>query len=59
MEKPKLELLGQDGNAFIILSKAKNIAKKNNMNWEKIKEEVECGNYDELLQTMMKYFEVC
>jgi len=58
MEKPKLELLGQDGNAFSILGKAQRVARQNNMDWDKIKQEAMGGDYDHLLQTMMKYFEV-
>lgn len=58
MEKPKLELTRQDGNAFFILGKAQKVAKQNNMDWDKIREEAMGGNYDHLLQTMMKYFDV-
>ena len=58
MVKPKLKLTGNDGNAFSILSMAKVVAEKNNMDWEKIKSEAMSGNYDHLLQVMMNYFEV-
>jgi len=57
-KKPVLELLGQDGNAFAILGKAQRVARENNMNWEKIKEEATSGDYDHLLQTMMRHFDV-
>lgn len=56
--KPKLQLTGQDGNAFFILGKAQRVAKANNMDWDKIKAEATSGNYDNLLSTMMKYFDV-
>jgi len=56
--KPELELLGNDGNAFFILGKAQRVARKNNMDWDKIQAEATNGDYDHLLQTMMKYFEV-
>lgn len=56
--KPMLELGGQDGNAFYILAKAQRVAKSNNMDWAKIEAEAKSGDYDHLLQTMMKYFEV-
>lgn len=56
--KPTLHLLGKDGNAFIILGEAKKVAKQNNMDWEKIRQEATSGDYDHLLQTMMKYFDV-
>jgi len=60
-EKPNLELIGSDGNAFAILGKAQRVAKK--AGWEKKKidavlKEATSGDYDHLLQTMMKYFEV-
>lgn len=56
--KPLLELGGQDGNAFYILAKAKRVAESNGMDWAKIEAEAKSGDYDHLLQTMMKYFEV-
>lgn len=58
MKKPTLKLSGEDGNAFFILGKAMKIAKKNNMDWDLIKKEAMSGDYDHLLQTMMKYFDV-
>lgn len=58
MIKPTLVLAGQDGNAFAILGRASRIAKENDMDWETIKTEAMSGDYDNLLQTMMKYFEV-
>ena len=58
MEKPKLKLLGNNGNAFMILGLAQKVALKNNMDWNKIESEAILGDYDHLLQTMMKYFEV-
>ena len=58
MEKPTLKILGQDGNAFAILGKAQRVARQNNMDWESIKKEATAGDYDNLLQTMMKHFEV-
>jgi len=56
--KPELELLGNDGNAFAILGKARRVAQANDMDWEKIQKEAMDGDYDHLLQIMMKYFEV-
>jgi hypothetical protein len=57
-KKPKLELLDKDGNAFAILGKARKVAMANNMPWENIQKEATSGDYDHLLQTMMKYFDV-
>ena len=58
MNKPKLELAGKDGNAFAILGRAKRVARENDMDWDKIQKEATSGDYDNLLQTMMKYFDV-
>lgn len=58
MEKPKLELVGQDGNAFAILGKARRVAIENNLDWEKISKEATSGDYDNLLRVMMDYFDV-
>jgi len=58
MKRPKLKLLGNSGNAFAILAKARKVAKKNNLNWEEIKMEAMSGDYNQLLRTMMKHFDV-
>lgn len=58
MEKPVLEILGHDGNAFSILGKAARVARANKMDWEAINKEATDGDYDHLLRTMMKYFDV-
>ena len=57
-KKPTLKLLGEDGNAFAILGKASQVARQNKMDWGKISAEAMSGDYDHLLQTMMKYFDV-
>ncbi len=57
-EKPRLKLLGGNGNVFGILGAAQRVAKKHNMDWDKIKTEAMTGDYDHVLRTMMKYFEV-
>jgi hypothetical protein len=57
-EKPVLKLLGENGNAFNLLGLARRVAVKNDMDWEKIKTEATSGDYDNLLQVLMKYFEV-
>ncbi len=60
--KPKLKLVGLDGNAFLILSRARTAAVKAGWSPEKIDEvmiEAKSFDYDHLLQTMMRYFDVC
>jgi len=58
--RPPLNLIGEDGNAFSILGKATKAAKKAGWTKEQIKEvmdEAKSGDYDHLLQTMMKHFD--
>jgi len=57
-EKPVLKLVGKNGNAFAILGAAIEVAKKHNMDWEKIEEEATSGDFDYLLLTLMEYFTV-
>ncbi len=57
-EKPKLKLIGTDGNAFALLGKASRIAKQNNMDWETIQKEATNGDYNHLLFTLCEYFDV-
>lgn len=57
-KKPTLSIIGGDGNAFAILGKAQRVARKAGMDWEAISKEAMSGNYDHLLATMMKYFDV-
>ena len=59
--KPILELTGRDGNAMMILGKAQRVARQAGWAEGKVKlmlKEVTSGDYDHVLQTMMKYFEV-
>ena len=56
--KPRLKLIGADGNAFAILGAACRVAKHNGMDWDAIRAEATSGDYDHLLATIMKYFEV-
>ena len=60
-DKPVLELTGHDGNAFFILGTAIKVAKKAGWAKEEISKfmsEAQSGDYDHLLQTCMKYFDV-
>ncbi len=61
MERPELKLIGQDGNAFMVLGLAQRAAKKAGWTKEEIEDfmdEAMSGNYDHLLQTCMEKFEV-
>lgn len=61
MSKPKLKLIGEDGNVFFILGKAVREARRAGWSEEKIEKfqkEATSGDYDHALQTCMKYFDV-
>lgn len=56
-----LNLVGNDGNAWAILGRATRVARK--AGWTKdridaIMKEATSGDYNDLLGTMMKYFDV-
>jgi len=61
LDKPIVELTGRDGNAFAILAACSSAAKKAGWTAEQIgnfRTEATSGDYDHLLQTAMKYFDV-
>ena len=59
--KPELQLVGEDGNAFIIVGRAGSVLLENGYSQEQIAEftsEATSGNYDHVLQTCMEWFDV-
>jgi hypothetical protein len=68
MDKPNIQLSGEDGNAFSMISKASRLIKlwnKDNQDRKEVlidKQEFEkeamSGDYDHVIQTIMKYFNV-
>jgi hypothetical protein len=61
VKRPKVKLIGRDGNAFAILGACQLAAKKAGWAPEQIKavlDEMMSGNYDHLLETAVKHFEV-
>lgn len=59
--KPKIKLIGEEGNAFIILHKcvqAMNKAGYSTIKIDKIVYEMMSDDYDHLIQVVMKEFEV-
>ena len=57
----KISLLGKDGNAFSILGACKKAAREHeisNEEIEKFMEEAMSGDYDHLLQTCMRWFNI-
>lgn len=58
---PKVKLIGEDGNAFNIMGRCRRAAKAagwSDEKWEAVRDEMTMGDYDHLLATAMKYFEV-
>lgn len=58
IKRPKLKIIGTDGNAYALLGKAMSVAKKNKMDWNSIQKEAMSGDYDNLLAVLMRYFDV-
>ncbi len=59
--KPELKLTGESGNAFAILGAAHKTARRAGWpeeQWERVRGDAMSGDYDHLLQVMMKYFDV-
>ena len=59
-KKISLDLVGLDGNAFALLGAFSNQAKRENWTTDEIKvvrDEASNGDYDHLLQTLIKYCE--
>ena len=59
-DKPVLVLIGQDGNAFNILGRARRALRDAGRGdqWATFEAEATSGNYDHLLGTVMEWFEV-
>ena len=60
-QKPTVKLVGNDGNAFVILGSCSRAARKAGWSKDQIKtftDEATSGDYDNLLCTCMKYFDV-
>lgn len=56
----RVQLVGQDGNAFFILGRCKGAAKKAGLPPEDIDtfmQEATAGDYDQLLATCMRWFD--
>ena len=61
LEKPKqsgitIDLTGPQGNAFYLLGTAKNLAKQLELNGLEIMEEMQSGDYENLLEVFDKHF---
>ena len=61
MNKPIVNLIGQDGNAFVIMGLCSAAAKKAGWTKEQIESfitEIKSGDYDYLLRVVTEHFEV-
>jgi hypothetical protein len=59
--KPQVTLVGENGNAFAVLGKCVAAAKKAKWTEDQMKEfskKAMSGDYDNLLQTCLEYFDV-
>lgn len=57
----RIRLIGEDGNAFYVIGKCLNAMQDNKLPKEEIqafKKEAMSGDYDNLLGTVMKWFDV-
>ena len=60
-DRPRLKLVGEDGNAYNILGLAKRAGEKagwTKEQWKEFLDKAVSGNYDHLLQTCMRFFDV-
>ena len=59
-QKPRVKLIGRDGNAFFILGTVKKALLKQGMEQEakQFMKEATAGDYDNLLRVVMEYVDV-
>jgi len=60
-EKPKVKLIGNDGNAFFILGQVKKAMKKAGASEDELVQYVQeatTGDYNHLLQVSMEYIDI-
>ena len=51
-----IALTGPDGNAFVLLAKAKSFAEQLGLNSKEVTDEMKSGNYENLVQVFDSYF---
>jgi hypothetical protein len=57
-KKPRVKLVGEDGNAFAILGRCKRAAEGSTIDFKAFYKEATSGDYAHLLATVADYFEV-
>jgi hypothetical protein len=59
--KPKVKLVGQDGNAFMVIGLCQRAARKagwTDEQWKTVRRKMMSGDYNNLLATAVEHFEV-
>ena len=51
-----IDLTGTDGNAIVLLAKAKSFAEQLGLNSKEVTDEMKSGNYENLVQVFDSYF---
>lgn len=55
-DKIEIDLTGPDGNAYVLLGMAKRLCEEFNVDWTKVQTEMMASDYDNLVETMDRYF---
>ena len=55
-ERPVIDLTGPDGNAFVLLARAKQYARELELDYDVIAAEMKSGDYEKLVATFEKNF---
>lgn len=61
LKRPKVKLIGEDGNALAILGKCKQVSAKEKWTsekWKEFQDKATEGDYNNLLCTVSKYFDI-
>ena len=56
LKKREIDLSGPDGNAYALLTYAKDLATQCDLDFDKIKDEMMKGDYENLLEAFDSYF---
>ena len=56
LKKQQIDLTGPDGNAFVLLGKAKSFSGDLGLDADQVMEEMKSGDYENLITVFDKYF---
>lgn len=51
------DLMGPEGNAFVMLGRARKVALDNKLDWEAINKDATSGDYEHLIEVLDEHFE--